>query len=308
MNIIAANPNPSGSLTRIVTESERSPVNDKNQRLTTSSESSQHFIKKKWFNGNYTIIGPLPPPLGGVSVYVRRHAAKLRKEGFMVSIFDFKKATILQRASFCVKVLLDFRPRTFHLHAPWSWALILLIIRPFRKAVIFHDHRWEDVFKSFGFFRKILFKAFLKRCSKLILVGSHIRGMYEDYQFKTPANTVVECAFLPPEVEQEENIIQSYDRSTIVFLCSHFPLLIACAYRPRIQRIDLYGIELCVDTAKNLLRIIPTWDSCLQFRIWNRVLRISQDCMPQFFNVIYRGMSTSWSPMQKFGLSSREPI
>ena len=89
---------------------------------------------------NYLMIGPTPPPLGGISVYVDRRSRILRGNGETVRNIDFAKLGIVRKAAALAKILLDPRHTGFELHAYDFSVMTVLLARPFPKEIIYMDH------------------------------------------------------------------------------------------------------------------------------------------------------------------------
>lgn len=203
------------------------------------------------------MIGPYPPPLGGVSVFIYRYAKILKKQGYDVEHFDFSRKTRISRLLFYLKLLLWPRKAVFHLDKFTNKLAIILLLRPFQSKIILHNHSCR-YFETLGKPDKILFRYFLKKIDECILVGEHLKENYEKCHFELPKNTKIQPAFLPPPLEEEESIWRSYDEKTLFFIEKHKPLIIANSSRLVFYKgIDLYGLDMCVDLIFRLKNIYP---------------------------------------------------
>ena len=45
----------------------------------------------------YILVGPEPPPLGGISVFLYRYESKLRGEGHQVELLDLSKLRLVRK-------------------------------------------------------------------------------------------------------------------------------------------------------------------------------------------------------------------
>lgn len=205
----------------------------------------------------YYLIGTLPPPLGGVSVFVYRFKALLEAQGQPVQVVDFGRHTRLQRGVQLLKFICDPRPAVFHLNNYDLYILLALALRPFAGRYEFHDHSGRMV-RSFRGIRRWVFQRYLNRLERCTLVGEHIRGDYQAAGFRLPPNVQVQNAFLPPPPEDEARIWASYTPETLAFIASHRPLIVANAFQITFyQGVDLYGIDMCIELAAALKAEYP---------------------------------------------------
>ncbi|MCL4517073.1 MAG: glycosyltransferase family 4 protein [Firmicutes bacterium] len=194
----------------------------------------------------YYLIGPYPPPLGGVSVYVYRYVRILNARGQEAEIIDLSKKSKLGRLFYLLKWIFDPREAIFHLNVFDFYAMIALTLRPFKGKIIFQDHS-AYFLESIGGMKRIILKFFLKKVDECVLVGEHLRAYYQQYGYKLPDKTHIRHAFLPPPLEDESRIWRTYDAETLRFVESHKPLIIANAFQITFYRgVDLYGLDMCI--------------------------------------------------------------
>jgi glycosyltransferase involved in cell wall biosynthesis len=205
----------------------------------------------------YYLIGSYPPPLGGVSVYVYRFSKLLKSQGHSVVIIDLPKYGKLQKILLLLQLAVTPESAVFYLNGLNFYVMLVLILRPFPGQVVFHDHSGRAIEDVYGI-RRIILKLFLRRADKCILVGEHLRQYYQEKSYKLPQKTFIQNAFLPPPLEDEPEIWNTYDETTRQFIENHSPLIVANAFQIIFyQNVDLYGIDMCVELTAQLKKNHP---------------------------------------------------
>jgi len=207
------------------------------------------------------IIGPYPPPLGGVSVHVKRLFLLLKKNDFNVSVFNTARRSKFWGQNY-FKLLITLLFQNFdviHLHN-YNYKVLLVIkfvklLKKFKLRVTAHNSRLLELEAAS---RKNFYKNIIKHLDCLIVVGKHILNEYERNDVKLPANTLVRNGFIPPPLDEEESILKTYSQQTMLFLNSHDPVIVANAFEISFcNNIDLYGIDMCVDLTSRLKKDFP---------------------------------------------------
>jgi glycosyltransferase involved in cell wall biosynthesis len=194
----------------------------------------------------YYLIGPYPPPLGGISVFIYRYAKILKSSGEDLRVLDFSKNRIFYRISWLLRLITDPKPGVFHANGFDFFVFLALWLRPFRGKYIFQDHSGRFI-ESLSGYQRFIFSHYLAKVDELILVGHHLKKYYSQAGFPLPKSVKIQNAFLPPPIEDESKIWDSYSPDTILFIQEHSPLIIANAYKIVFyEGIDLYGLDLCV--------------------------------------------------------------
>lgn len=196
------------------------------------------------------IIGPFPPPYGGVSIHIKRlkehlsgcldidiiDEARTRKP----SVFNLRSMNI---AGYIKRI---YRANIVHIHSGrFSLRLTHFLVSSFllRKTII-TIHAYEP---GRGMIEKMLDKWMLNAASKKILVSKEIAGRLGI------RNYIMKEAFLPPAVSDEadlpavmENWISEQKQKGYV-ICS------ANAWRlDSHKNEDVYGLDLCISAATML--------------------------------------------------------
>lgn len=203
----------------------------------------------------YLMIGPTPPPLGGISVYVDRRSRMLREQGNEVSNLDFARLGVAGKFAALAGIL--FRPAktSFELHAYDFSVMTALLIRPFSKEITYMDHNTLLYDHDLRGLRKAILSRFMRKAHVQFVSKAGIE-FYRSRGFEF-SSSEVRTAYLPPPVKDEERILASYDARTREFLETARPLIVANASQVVfIDGVDLYGLDMC---ANLLLKIRDTF-------------------------------------------------
>lgn len=198
-------------------------------------------------------IGSLPPPLGGISVYLYRlqqlhpqdrfvNARKLRTITYMRLLCQNKEEIVLHGYNFKKVVL----------------AYILSLFSGVHYSLVLHGE--EDLFQRKSFLVRFLLRKSFEKMSTIQLVNQEFYAkMRLIFQEKVMTKTFVQHAFLPPPLGDEELIYRTYSSEMLSFLDRHSPILVANAYRLVFWHgnIDLYGVDMCIDLLHRLKEKYP---------------------------------------------------
>lgn len=196
------------------------------------------------------IVGPYPPPLGGVSVYVKRLMSLTNNPKVIdTSIEGWLKFFKLFWA------LMFGRHEIVHVHVLTIKILTILFFMKFFKSfkVMLTDHN-SRIFLDRSRFEVAWLKYFLGQSDYLVVVGGHIKKIYEDEGIKGKRQDIMVCdSFLPPCREEENFILATYPDSYFDFLNSHSSIILTNAYKLVFKDgVDLYGIDMCIELLKRL--------------------------------------------------------
>ncbi len=206
----------------------------------------------------YYLIGPTPPPLGGVSVHIGRLSRKLQSEGKTVVNVDVAGSRGIRKAWALARMMLDPRFAEFQIHAFDFSAMAALVLRPFRKRLTYMDHGTPLYKRKLEGIRKALFARILKRADEVVFVSEAARDYYVRAEFELTPSVTIRSAFLPPPVEDEARVLAEYPAETMEFIRTRSPLLVANASQLLFYNdIDLYGLDLCVELIGRLQSRYP---------------------------------------------------
>lgn len=203
------------------------------------------------------LIGPLPPPLGGVSVYLYRHRRVLERGGHEVSVLD---PTKMSRAAYFARLLLTPLGRydliADHVQSVYVMSILLLTGMAGRTEVV--DWNWRQL-EYWAVWKRRLCGAFLRRCKAVILSGAHLASYYQEHGVALPRGKVRGLdPFIPPPPEDEGAILATYPAEVLEFAASRRPLVAANAFQLVSYRgVDLYGLDMCVELVAALKESYP---------------------------------------------------
>ena len=134
------------------------------------------------------IVGPYPPPLGGVSVYIQRLILLTKKPKVIdTSINGWHKFFKL------FWVLMFGRQKIIHVHVLTIKILsIIYFIKIFKSfEVMLTDHN-SRIFEDRSKIEVTMLKYFLNKCEYLVVVGAHIKKNYADAGLKRKLREAIE--------------------------------------------------------------------------------------------------------------------
>lgn len=213
------------------------------------------------------ILGPYPPPYGGISTHVQRLKEQLEQRGIDCTVYDYTGMSkhvpgvvvVRSRAIWFLGQLVHSRARIIHCHGYSPMALILLSLLKSlkRKNVILSPHGFLFSNKPVGLWHRIAF--WLAAKVKLYFIAESLRtkDLILSLGVK-PENIHDEIipAFIPPSIRDGE--IAQVPKQVWDFIDSHSPVITANAYKISFHNNqDLYGIDLCIELCANLKPSYP---------------------------------------------------
>jgi glycosyltransferase involved in cell wall biosynthesis len=207
------------------------------------------------------IIGPYPPPLGGISVYIKRLLRLMEKEAYNVELFNTSEKCAIRGLNLLnlFKLLLHKHFDVVHLHSSdIKKILFILLLKPFRRyELIFTDHN-PRLFINRRKIEKWILKQFFKKLDCLIVVKEHVLDGYRENSISLPEKLLIQNAFLPPPFEEEADIIETYSEETKKFIFNHDPFIVANAFEIVFyDGVDLYGLDMCIKLTYELKKDFP---------------------------------------------------
>jgi len=200
------------------------------------------------------LIGPLPPPIGGVSIHIRR-LSKLIANDFRIDYVDessLKKHNYFNLRTYNLNQYLRkvYRSDLLYIHSGKRQLAIfhILIGKLFNKKILLTIHAYPNVKKTF---LSYLDSIFYSLADRVVAVNTFIPGRVG----LRPEKCVVKCAFLPPIMEEEPEL----PRHLIKWIEERKNLgdfiISANAYQLKLfNSQDLYGLDMCIEAAEKLVR------------------------------------------------------
>ncbi len=212
------------------------------------------------------VLGPYPPPLGGVAVHVQRVLDKLKRQNNTVWCFDTTARNRWGYVRFrlyllrLAVLLICTRPdhlmyNTMYLVNSLPELRLISFLQKFiRYKITYIEHDCRYMYTKSTAFKESL--SALMRGQTLIMIGDSTYRSYVDTGIKLPQKSFIESAFLPPDESQELAIVATYPQSLLEFINSQRPLIVANAFQlALLDGKDLYGFDLCVEILYQLKQI-----------------------------------------------------
>lgn len=199
------------------------------------------------------LVGPLPPPSGGVSVHMQRLSNVLKRD-FDVDLIDEAKS--IKNEFYNLRSLRFFeyfkkirKADLIHIHSGTSFLRIIHLLagRLFGKKMVLTLHYYPTRKTKF---LRFIDELFYQIANKIIVVNANILR-----HITLPRNKcIINNAFLPPVMEEEPHLptevmkwIHDAKNSRKVIICAN-------AWRlDMFNKHDLYGLDLCIEITRRLL-------------------------------------------------------
>lgn len=214
------------------------------KNATVKGEQYEKLKAKK----KVLLIGPFPPPFGGVSVHIQR-LSNLLNSYFTINIVD--ESRNIKASIFNIRTLKAFRYLSLikrsdiiHIHSG-KYILRLLhfmVAKIFHKQIIFTVHAYPENGKKI--IEKYVDNVVFSKADKVVFVSEKIAKNFNLRQ------SYIREAFLPPNLEQEVSLpidLISWikrKKEQGYFICS------GNAWRLDVyNNEDLYGLDLFIEVA-----------------------------------------------------------
>lgn len=219
-------------------------------------------------NKRIVIIGRYPPPLGGISVHIERVITKLKLQHNKVFFFEATQAVRFRFFRLYQLILLSFllwrRPNIVYYHTLYlhrsldELASIVLIKKIVPYEIVIVDHNCRYIYEQGAQFKQKLNRLMVS-IDQQVFIGNKTEESYRINDVIRPHNWSIECAFLPPDLKQEQAIVTTYPAQLFEFIKAHKPLLMINAFKLSLlpNNKDLYGFDLCLDVLHKLHILYP---------------------------------------------------
>jgi glycosyltransferase involved in cell wall biosynthesis len=209
------------------------------------------------------IIGIYPPPIGGVSVHIKRLKRLLEKNNIECTVYDTNPVTSVDNLNivplddfklWLLKYFFTVIANIVHYHgSSWVRRAALMFLKLRQRKVVFTFHSFRDEIAHWGFLRRCVVKFVLLLGDSFVVVNSEIQNKLIELGAH-PSKVVVIPAFIPPEIDETDfALVPDY---VWRFIENHSPIIAANAFRLSFYKgQDLYGLDLCVDLCVSLKEI-----------------------------------------------------
>lgn len=201
-------------------------------------------------------IGPMPLPLGGISVYLYRLLKQNNDKNTL-----FLNEAKLSNMEF-IKLLLLRKNKLIIYHSPSLNRRLSLyvftILNTNKYAIVSHGQGLENSYISSNIFIKWLLKKTILNSKYIQVVGVHLVQFLVDLGY-AKEKIIIKNAFINPPLEDEKKILKTYSSSLNTFLNSHEKIIVANASALVFDNnnIDLYGLDMCIELTAKLKSDFP---------------------------------------------------
>ncbi len=228
-----------------------------------------HAYTNEVYNKRVLVLGPVPPPYGGVSVHVHRVISLLEQQKNIVLYINscvqyrYRHAIALFYFIRLFFAIIRFRPQEVHLHTLYvsnglrDLQIIMLLQTFFVYRVVLIEHDCRYLYKRSSEWKAALNKI-LPRVNHLVWIGNLTEKSYYDNNMELPVLCTIESAFVPPDRADYDALIRKFPQDLFVFIAQHTPVLLANAFQlVLLEGRDLYGFDQCLHALKRIKDIYP---------------------------------------------------
>lgn len=225
----------------------------------------KHKYSQQIYNKNILIVGPYPPPLGGVAIHAKRVCAKLKQQNNRVHVYNTAKRyknKISSLFSF-IKTLFTIRPDILYYHEPTEsiqkLAIVVLCKYVLRYTLVTIDHDCRLLYQ-FSKRKQSLFRWLMRKIDKAghaVIIGDSTHKCYLDNNVM-PKHYSIESPYLPPDESEEEDLWERTPHFVKDFVAQHTPLITTAIFAPTLYNgQDLYGLDMCIELIARLKEAYP---------------------------------------------------
>ena len=207
----------------------------------------------KYSKRKVLIIGPFPPPYGGVSVHISRFT-NLLKNNFL---FDFIDESPFRKKEYFNLRSLNFiqyfnkvrKTDVLYIHSGNNLLRILnlFIGKVFAKKIILVLHGFTSKPPGFIFY----INGIIYRMANIIIV---VNKDIKERLFLPEMKCILKEAFIPPNQDEEPELPENITQLILENKKNGKVIISANAFRlEKYNDEDLYGLDMCIEVAKRLV-------------------------------------------------------
>jgi glycosyltransferase involved in cell wall biosynthesis len=217
------------------------------------------------------LVGPYPPPYGGVSVHIKRLHRRLAALDIPSWVYCQPSSTA-GREEHVIPASLKFSWHAWipehgwrcstsivHFHDGWYWApaALAMLLRGKKVVMTFHDQQAGSTMWRGASWLERGVSRWLFRHPRVwwVAVSQEVRRQL--IEKGVPAARIsVAPAYIPPRADADTSSLPVNVRD---FLRSHSPVLSTYAWRLTIdeQGVDVYGFDQCIELVRSLVADFP---------------------------------------------------
>lgn len=210
-------------------------------------------------NDTIFILGTIPPPIGGVSIYCFRRMAQLREEKKTYILFDTKKASSILQVFFCAAAhRLKKKNFVIEVHTSNPKAIFVLNFLGLLRFCEFIDHNSSRRFS--GWFGRAQLRNIASKCSRVKMVNISLQAFYKAAGVENFVNFSFFSPYIRPSEEEIKEAFEMNRAALAPLLGVHDRnIVLSSAWKPVLHSDgrDLYGITNVLDIYEALLPVYP---------------------------------------------------
>lgn len=217
-------------------------------------------------NPKIALIGPYPPPYGGIAIHIQRLKEQVERCGYECVVYELGRRElsvgnvirVKDPKRWLLKYFFFAKDDVIHFHNPnWRMRVIMGLMGLLGKKTIIsiHGESLNDSLREGSWLRKRVIKFGLMNTSVIIALNSKIKETALSLGIR-PENIEVIPSFIPPTISEED--IAEIPQEVWSFIDGHRPIILANAFRISFyNNQDLYGLDMCIDLCANLKQSYP---------------------------------------------------
>lgn len=201
------------------------------------------------------ILGTLPPPMGGVSIYCLRRLNQLKQQGVGCKIFDTQtKISLLLLWLNVTYYRLNRKKFSIEINTSNPAAIFIIKTLGLLSLSEFIDHNSSRRFK--GKFGAKLLKSIAEKCAKIKVVNEELFKNYANTGVSDFSNFEVFSPYIKPTNEEITDAAEKNAAVLRPLISRERDIVLCTAWKPTLHGDgeDLYGIGNTLTIFKNIIQ------------------------------------------------------
>lgn len=221
-------------------------------------------------NKSILVIGVQPPPLGGVSIYVRRRCKLLELQGN--SVFTFTSNPTLP-------AFISFVFRSFKFHydlveinsIQFVWVIVIRLLFP-RTYIVVIDHNHSRRFQKTNALLRFIISLGMLLADRIDLVRESLVENYASLFFNQRLKFGYRDPYIQPTDDEEALAIKTWPKSLLDFVDHQDKIIISCASSLELVK-DTYKFNDCIIAFAMVKEVCPD----------AKLVLVSSICEPSYY-------------------------